>query len=316
MVRVLASGICGSDVMEWYRLHKAPLVLGHEIAGTIEEVGEGLSHFAQGQRLACAHHVPCGTCNYCKSGHETVCETLRRTNFDPGGFCEFVRIPKINIDLGGVFPLPEAVSFDEATFVEPLACVLRGQRLARIAKGQTVAVFGSGIAGILHIHLAKVMGAGTIIATDILPFRLQAAARFGADSSISAKEYTPERLRDVNQGRLADVVIISTGASQAVMQALASVERGGTVLFFAPTEKDTKVPFPLNELFWRTEITLTSSYGAAPFEYQQALDLIAGKKVDVRGMITHRLPLSEAGLGFRLVSEGKDSIKVIIHPNE
>jgi L-iditol 2-dehydrogenase len=315
LVRVEASGICGSDVMEWYRINRTPLVLGHEIAGTIEEVGEGVKIYKKGDRVACAHHVPCGKCRYCLSGHETVCDTLRKTNFDPGGFCEYLRLPKINVDCG-VLPLPDSVSFDEATFIEPLACVLRGQRLAGMKPGQTILVAGSGIAGLLHIHLAKVMGAGRIIATDISEYRLQAAKKFGADISINAKEYSSDKLRSLNNGMLADLVIVSTGAPSAIEQALGSVERGGKILFFAPTDKDKKVSIPFNELFWRTEVGLVSSYAASPADYKAALDLIAAKKLDVNGMITHRLNLVETGTGFKLVAEAADSIKVIIYPQE
>lgn len=315
LIRVEASGICGSDVMEWYRINRTPLVLGHEIAGRVEEAGEGVKIYKQGDRVACAHHVPCGRCHYCLAGHETVCDTLRKTNFDPGGFCEYLRLPKINVD-HGVYPLPDRVSFEEATFIEPLACVIRGQRLAGMKPGLTILVVGSGIAGLLHIHLAKVMGAGRIIATDILEYRLNAAKKFGADISINAKGYSAQMLRSQNQGRNADLVIVSTGSPSAIEQALESVERGGTILFFAPTEKDRKVPLPFNELFWRTEISLTSSYAGAPLDYKEALDLIASKKLDLSSMLTHRLSLSEIGRGFQLVAQAQESIKVIIYPQK
>ncbi len=315
LIRVEASGICGSDVMEWYRINRTPLVLGHEIAGTVEEAGEGVKIYKKGDRVACAHHVPCGRCHYCLSGHETVCDTLCKTNFDPGGFCEYLRLPKINVDYG-VLPLPDSVSFEEATFIEPLACVIRGQRLAGMKQGLSILAVGSGIAGLLHIHLAKVMGAGRIISTDILEYRLNAAKKLGADISINAREYSAQMLRSQNQGRLADLVIVSTGSPSAIEQALESVEHGGTILFFAPTDKDRKIPFPFNELFWRTEISLTSSYAGSPSDYKEALDLIASKKLDVSSMLTHRLSLSETGLGFKFVAEAQESIKIIIYPQK
>ncbi len=315
LIRVEASGICGSDVMEWYRINRTPLVLGHEIAGTIEELGEGVKIYKKGDRVACAHHVPCGRCHYCLAGHETVCDTLRKTNFDPGGFCEYLRLPKINVDYG-VLPLPDSVSFEEATFIEPLACVIRGQRLAGMKPGISILVVGSGIAGLLHIHLARVRGASRIISTDISDYRLRLAEQFGADISINAKEYSAEMLRSLNQGRLADLVIVTAGSHSAIEQALGSVERGGTILFFAPTEKDRKIPLPFNDLFWRTEISLTSSYAGSPSDYKEALGLIISRKLDVSGMITHRLSLSETGRGFKLVVEAQESIKVIIYPQK
>ena len=316
LVRVMASGICGSDVLEWYRINKVPLVLGHEIAGVIEEAGAGVKKYKKGDRIAASHHVPCGKCHYCLSAHQTVCETLRKTNFDPGGFSEFVRIPKINIEQAGVYGLPETVSFEEATFIEPLACVLRGQRLAGVKEGQTALVIGSGISGLLHIQLARLKGARRIIATDIAEYRLEAAKRFGADFSFDAKEYTPQGLKDVNNGLLADVVILCAGAKSAVEQALASVERGGTVLFFAAAEKGLSVPSSINDIFWRNEVTLTSSYAATPAEHLESLEIIRARGINARDMITHRFGLSEAGEGFKVVSEAKDSIKVVIEPQE
>ena len=313
LVRVEASGICGSDVMEWYRIDRAPLVLGHEIAGEVVAVGEGVDRYKEGDRITVAHHVPCNTCHYCLSGHHTVCDTLRQTNFDPGGFAEYVRLPAINVDRG-VFLLPEEVSFEDATFTEPVACVLRGQRMARLQLGQSVLVIGSGIAGLLHVQLACALGAGHVVATDIAHYRLEAARRFGADAAFHADEDVPARLRQSNDGRLADLVIVCTGAMPAIAQALESVERGGTVLFFAPTEPGVTIPISVNDLFFRNDITLTTSYAGSPADYTAALELIRSRRMPVGEMITHRLSLAEAGLGFQLVAQARESIKVIIEP--
>ncbi len=266
-----------------------------------------------GDRVAVSHHVPCNTCHYCLSGHHTVCDTLRQTNFDPGGFAEYVRLPAINVDRGVVL-LPDEVSFEDATFVEPLACVLRGQRRAGLRPGDSVLVLGSGIAGLLHVHLARQLGAGRIVATDVVDYRLEAARRFGADVAIKATENVPARLREVNDGRLADLVVISTGSESAVAQALQSVERGGTGLIFAPTNEGVTTPLSLNDLFWRTDRTITTSYAGSPADYATALELIRGGNLRVHEMITHRLSLHEAALGFQLVSEARDSIKVVIEP--
>jgi L-iditol 2-dehydrogenase len=313
LVRVEASGICGSDVMEWYRLDRAPLVLGHEIGGRIVTVGEGVERYKEGDRVSAAHHVPCNTCHYCLNGRHTVCDTLRRTNFDPGGFAEYIRLPAINVDRG-VFLLPDEVSYEEATFIEPIACVLRGQRLAQMPPGNTVLVVGSGIAGLLHVQLARALGAGRVIATDINDYRLEMARRSGADVTFHAEEDSPARLRQVNQGRLADLVIVCTGAATATAQALKSVERGGTILFFAPTDPGVTIPISINEFFFRNDITLTTSYAGSSADYQMALELIRAGTVPVRQMITHRLGLAEASSGFQLVTDAQNSIKVIIEP--
>jgi L-iditol 2-dehydrogenase len=313
LMRVEASGICGTDLLEWYRLHKAPLVLGHEVAGVVVAVGGDVEHYKEGDRICAAHHVPCNTCHYCLSGHHTVCDTLRQTNFDPGGFAEYIRLPRINVEQG-IFTLHDNVSFEEAIFVEPLACVLRGQRLANLQPGQTVLVIGSGVAGLLHMQLARNSGVAYILATDIVDYRLEAARKFGADVAVRADEYTPACVRQAADGRRADLVIICSGVVSAISQALESVERGGTVLFFAPTQPGVSISISVNDLFWRNEITLTSSYGASPADYAAALDLIQTGKIRVREMITHRLGLAETGLGFQLVARAEDSLKVIIEP--
>lgn len=312
LVKVIASGICGSDVMEWYRIKKAPRVLGHEITGEIVQVGEGVKSYKVGDRVFVSHHVPCNTCRYCLSGNHTVCETLHTTNYDPGGFAEYIRVPPLQVDRG-IYLLPDEVSFEDGVFIEPLACVVRAQRLARLEVGQTVLILGSGMSGLLHVALARVSGAARILATDVNDYRLDAAQRFGADVVMYATEDIPTRLRQVNDGRLADLVIICTGAYPAFMQALQSVERGGTVLFFAPTEPGVTVPVPVND-FWRNGITLMPSYGAAPLDLALALDLIRARRVPVQDMITHRLSLAETGLGFRLVAEARESLKVVIEP--
>lgn len=315
LIRVEASGICGTDCLEWYRIHRVPLVLGHEIAGVIVETGRSVIRYKAGDRISVSHHVPCGECRFCKDGHETVCDTLRKTSFDPGGFSEFVRVPKINVDKG-VYALPKNVSFEEATFIEPLACVLRAQRLANFRKGRSVLVIGSGISGLLHIQLARINGASRVFATDIAEFRLKIACKFGADYALAAGEYNPEWLKGVNGGFLADFVIIAAGANSAFEQGLRSVERGGTVIIFSAAGKGAALPVPINDIFWRNEVTIMSSYAGSPKDHIEALEKIASKKINVYDMITHRLPLGRTGEGFRLVSEAKDSIKVIVEPQK
>jgi len=312
LVQVRASGICGSDVMEWYRKPKAPLVLGHEIAAEVVEVGAGVDAVKVGDRVFVSHHVPCGACRYCLAGHETVCDTLRTTNFDPGGFAEFVRVPAINVK-HGVFRLPDDLPDDDAIFVEPLACVLRGQRGAQFHRGGTVVVVGSGVAGLLHVKVAKASGAARVIATDVVDYRKEAARRAGADVVIDGGEDVPARVREANDGRLADFVVTCTGAPKGIAQGLASVDRGAVVLFFAPCEPTARIDIPFNAL-WREEVTLTSSYGAGPRDIVGSIGWLAEKRIAVEDLITHVLPLAEAGKGFRLVAHARDSLKVILRP--
>jgi len=312
LVKVVACGICGSDTLEWYRIKSAPRVLGHEATGEIVEVGEGVESYKVGDRVFVSHHVPCNACRYCLSGHHTACETLHKTNYDPGGFAEYIRVPRINVE-HGVYLLPEDLSFEDGTFIEPLGCVVRGQRLAHVQRGDSVLILGSGISGLLHVQLARVQGAGRVIATDINEYRLKAAEKFGADAAISAGENVSERLRQLNEGKLADRVIVCAGATSASRQALQCVDRGGTILFFAVPELGVDISVQIAE-FWRNEVTIMTSYGAAPGDLEEALRLIEGRKVNVHDMITHRLGLAETGFGFRLVADAKESLKVIIEP--
>jgi L-iditol 2-dehydrogenase len=314
LVKVMASGVCGSDVMEWYRIKKAPLVLGHEIAGIVEEAGEGVTKYKTGDRVFVSHHIPCNTCSYCLSGHHTTCETLHTTNYDPGGFAEYIRVPKLNVDRG-VFVLPKELSFDDGVFIEPLACVLRGQRTAGLKPGQSVLILGAGISGMLHLLAARAAGAGRIMVTDVDEWRLDLAKQLGAEQAINAKEDVPAKVREFNNGRLADMVIVCTGALPAFKQALDSVERGGVVQFFAPTNPDARLSIPVNE-FWRNEITLLTSYGNAPYDAEVAIELIRAGRITVRELITHKLKLDETALGFKLVAEAGKSMKVIIEPHK
>ncbi len=314
LMRVEACGICGSDVLEWYRIKKAPLVLGHELAGVVEAVGDGVTRYRVGDRIAVAHHVPCNSCFHCLNGNSTMCETLlHHTNIDPGGFAEYCRVPAINVDRG-VFRLPDNLSFEDATMAEPLGTVLRGQRIAGLKAGQSVLVLGSGIVGLLHVMAARAQGAAFIAATDVQDYRLEAARQFGADLTIQARDDVPARLQE-KLGRLADLVIVSTGAQPVVAQALASVERGGTVLFFASTDPGVTFPLSINDFFWRRDTTLTTTYAAAPEDYQLALDLIAAGRVSVAPMITHRVNMANAAKGFQIAAAGQDSIKVVVLPH-
>jgi len=296
LVKVKASGICGTDVMEWYRIKKAPRILGHEIAGDIVETKS--KKYKSGDRVFVSHHVPCDKCKYCLAGNHTACETLHKGNYDPGGYSEFIRVPKENVDTG-TYVLPDDVSYEEGAMIEPLACAVRGQRMIDIKKGHIVLVLGSGVSGLLNIRLAKLKGA-QVIATDIDKYRLAMAKIAGADQALDAVK--PILVK-------ADKVIICTGAKSAVNQAFNCVDRKGIVQFFAIPNANVEIPI---ENFWRNELTVTSSYGAAPIDLKEALELIKNKKVNVKDMITHTLPLADIQKGFNIVLDAKESLKVVI----
>jgi L-iditol 2-dehydrogenase len=314
LLKVMASGICGSDVTEWYRIPQAPRILGHEATGTIEKTGAKITQFHVGDRVFVSHHVPCNKCRYCLNGHNTACETLHTTNYYPGGFAQYIRVPRINVERG-TYKLPMDMSFEEGTFIEPLACVIRGQRLVGIRKEDTLLIIGSGVSGLLHTKLAKLKNVQKIIAADINPHRLEMAKRFGAHQTINAAENVPEKLKQLNNGRPADQIVVCTGATQAALTSLECIDKGGTILFFAVPNPTVTIPVPITK-FWRNEITIKTSYGAAPNDLEESLMILSQKKLEVKDMITHRLKLEQAAEGFRLTAEADKSLKVIIEPNK
>lgn len=312
LVRIRASGICGSDLMEWYRISRAPLVLGHEVAGDVVEVGEDVTGLTVGDRVFATHHVPCGECLPCLRGHETACRTFQDVNnFTPGGFSEYVRVTGRSVRTG-ILKLPDEVSYEVGTFIEPLGTVVRAMRTIGLTPGESVLIYGGGLAGILFVKLAKALGAGTVAVSEVDEHRLAVARAAGADFAISAADDVPRRYVE-REGRLADKVILCTGAATAAEAALKSVDRGGTVLFFAVGKPGETVAVDFNP-FWRNDVSLRSSYGAAPLDNWQALELLRRGAVRADDMITHRFPLEEIGQAFRTAACPSECLKVLIEP--
>jgi len=312
LVRIESSGICGSDVMEWYRLPKAPLVLGHELTAVVEEAGGGVKGFKRGDRVVVSHHVPCNSCRYCRAGHHTVCDMLRTTNIDPGGFAQFALVPVMNVERG-LFHLPDSVSFDDGTFVEPLGCASRGMRKAGLKPGWSVLVIGAGLSGMLNAKLAMALGAGSVLMSDLHDYRLAAAKRAGAHP-IDARKDVPAELKEMNAGRLADLVVVSTGAPKAIEQAFLSVDRGGTILFFASPAPEVRVSYPVFDV-WKNEVSIVNTYGASPHDMETSLELIRSGRVQVGDLVSHKFPMEKIGEAFRLVAAAGESMKVILKPN-
>lgn len=310
LVKVISCGICGSDIVEWYRLPRAPLLPGHEIGGQVVEVGESVRGFRPGDRVFVAPKVACLNCHYCRKGLHPLCSEVKERL--PGGFAEYVLVPPSIVD-NGTYILPDGVTFDQSTFLEPLACVVRSQKLAAVQAGQAVLVIGCGMSGLLHVKLGKAKGA-RIFATDINPQKLGHATRVGAEVTFDAAENAPELLLARN-GRKADIVILCAAALSAVEQAWNSVDKGGTIVFFTVPGPDKKVEIPLN-YFWTREVKILTSYYCGPPDIQEAIHLLQTGIVKVDDLITHKLPLDDIVTGYRLVVEGKESIKVIITPGE
>lgn len=310
LVKVHSCGICGSDIVEWYRLPRAPLVQGHEVGVEVVDTGEGVSKYQKGDRLFIAPKIPCLKCSYCLKGHYPQCTVIKDRL--PGGFAEYILVPR-ELVANGSYLLPDSVSYDQATFIEPLACVVRAQRLASIGMGQTLLILGSGMSGLLHIKLAKYKKC-KVMATDINKSRLELAKSFGVDHVADATSDILEQLTSMN-GRKADAVIVTTSAMSAFKQAWETVDMGGVVVLFAVPGPDKDVVVPVND-FWRKEIRILTSYYCGPPDMEEALDLIAKGDIEVDDLITHRLPLNETDRGFKMLLDGAESLKIIIKPQE
>ena len=309
LVKVVSCGICGSDIVEWYRLPRAPLVQGHEIGAEVVEVGASVDRFKLGDRVFIAPKVPCGTCFYCREGHFPQCSEIKERL--PGGFAEYILVPEALIERGA-YLLPSSISQDRSTFIEPLACVVRSQRLAGVKGGQSVLVLGCGMSGLLQIQLAKTKKC-TVVATDIVEKKMTYARSFGADLTIPAGGDVPKRLTDFLHKK-ADVVMLCSSALSAVEQAWGCVDKGGTIVFFAVPGPEKTVTIPVND-FWTKEVRILTSYYCGPPDIQEAIELLAAGAIDVERMITHRLPLEDIVRGFELVMSGEEAVKVIIKPH-
>ncbi len=308
LVKVLSCGICGSDIVEWYRLPRAPLVPGHEIGARVAETGEAVREYQPGDRVFIAPKVPCMTCFYCRKGHHAVCSNI--SDRLPGGFAEYILVPEPLLK-NGTYRLPDGITYDQSTFIEPLACVIRAQNIIPLKEDETVVVMGCGVSGLLHIKLAKTATC-SVFATDISSERLKFAERFGA-KPIPATEQVLKRLMEENQKK-ADAIFICTSAVSAVEQAWRCVDKGGSIVFFAVPGPDKEVRLPINDL-WMKEIRILTSYYCGPSDIARAIDLLDEKTIQVEDMITHRLALKEIVKGYQLVLEGRETVKVIIKPH-
>ena len=312
LVKVHSCGICGSDVVEWYRLPRAPLVQGHEIGAEVVEVGEKVSVYRPGDRVCVAPKVPCLECRTCRAGHYPACAEVKVRL--PGGFAELILVPEALVERG-TYRLPAGMSYDQGTFIEPLACVVRSQRLAGLEAGQSVLIMGCGMSGLLQVRLARARGC-RVAATDVNPDRLALARASGADVTLAAGDAADvPALLEAALGRQADAVIVCTSAAAAVADAWRCVDRGGAVVFFAVPGPERPATVPFSDL-WTREIRILTAYYCGPPDLVESLRLLETGAITVDDMITHRLPLRDIARGFALVLEGRQSLKVIIRPHE
>lgn len=312
LVRMRTCGICGTDIEKMHGEHITPPVLGHEVAGEIYEVGAQIKEFKKGDRILVHHHVSCRSCLYCKIGLETLCEAYPKSNLDPCGFSEFFRVPETLVRGGTVYRLPNSLSFEEGSQVEPTACCIRALRKSGVKPGSSVAVFGVGPVGLTHIQLLRLGGAARIYAVDVLDGRRRMAVRFGANATLDpTNENVPKAILDGTDGQGVDYVIVATGNTKAIEQACVSVRKGGHVTLFGAPVRGALMSLDVSSLFLR-EISLQSSYSTSETEMRIALDLIAQKRITPAQMITHRIPLQDVNEAFQLAADGREAVKVVV----
>jgi L-iditol 2-dehydrogenase len=311
LVAMKACGICGSDLMDWYLKNRAPLVLGHEPTGIIAKAGSKVKQFNVGDRVFVHHHVACLACHYCKHGDYTLCKQFRETHIDPGGLAEYFRVPAPNLQID-TLEIPETLSFEEATLIEPVGCCIRAFNKSSIQADDTVVIIGSGATGIIHTALSKMFGAAKTIVSDLIDYRLRVAKKFGADVIVNPKN---EDLKAVvnaeTDGIGADLVVVTAPSLVAYKSGLNICRKGGKLCVFAPTSPGKYFQISPKELFF-SEIQIIPSYSTSHLETKKALELMKTGRLKVKELITHRFRLANAAKAFKTALEDKESLKVIV----
>jgi len=311
LVRIAACGICPGEAMQWYIARKAPFVLGHEPVGVIEECGVDAGPFGKGERVFVHHHAPCMRCRRCERGDFVQCETWRATRLIPGGMSQYaiVSAPIVQAD---ILPLPDMVDDDAATFIEPLATVIKSMQRASVGHGDRVLVIGLGVMGLLHVMLARLHGAGAIMGADGIAPRRAKALELGADHAFDAVSLA-ESVRAATDGEGADVVIVGPGSVGAMNAASECVAPGGTIVLFTPLPPDARWPMPVHDLYFK-DVRVVCSYSAGPEETREALRVLEGGFAVAR-LITHRMSLDDVQKAYKLVADAGETLKVIVYPH-
>jgi len=313
LIRVRACGVCSTDVRAILRGHpmiKPPAVLGHEIAGDITNAGKNVTKHKVGDRVVVAPYVACGACYYCLQGQYTLCSRLFEEKPIPGGFAESVKVPPRIVERG-TLEIPRDVSYERAVFTEPLACCLHGIEGCRVKAGDVVAIVGDGPIGLMHLQLARVMGADEVIVSGQSDHRLKVASKLGAAIAVNETVEDPvRRVIEETSGRGADVVIVAVGSLTAADQGLRLARRGGIVNLFGgfPTESELRLD---PNLIHYSGLTITGSFGFSHVDFAMALRLIGRGKVNVGELITHRFSLDNIVTAVNTSAERK-GLKVLL----
>jgi L-iditol 2-dehydrogenase len=313
LLKSLACGLCGGEAMPWYK-KGAPAVLGHEPVGEIVEVGRNVKEFKLGERLFVNHHVGRVRSHWSLRGHFTRDPFYVTTRLDPGGVCEYYRVTADHLRMD-VHRIPDSMSNEAATTIEPWSCVLGGLKTCGVQPGDTVAVVGAGFMGQGFIHMAPLFGAGKVVALDFSDWRLEKARDLGATHTINPKATDPvEALRAVNRGRLADVVVAIAPTPKAWDQALALTEVGGTLHLGAPLAPETPWVRDGNRAYF-DEITVTSKYSSDHHDTYSYFRLLDAGRVKAEKAITHFFDIADAAKAFKTLVDAGESLKIIVYPH-
>jgi L-iditol 2-dehydrogenase len=319
LVRVHTCGICGTDLKKISTgSHSAPRIFGHETAGVVAKVGEGVSKYAAGERVVVFHHIPCGECYYCRHKTFAQCSTYKKVGctagFEPsgGGFAEYVRVMDWIVEKGTV-AIPDGTSFEQASFAEPVNTCIKGIETLRLQAGETVLVIGQGPIGLILAILAK--RAGTrVITSDLYPARLTIANSFGLDLTIDAsKADAGQAVREMTEGRGADAVILAVGGSGLIRPAMDATRPGGRVLLFAQTARGEATIDPAAVCV--DEKALLGSYSASVELQEESVRFVMDREMDLERLISHRFPLQSGVEALNLAAHPRpDSMKIVIQP--
>ena len=313
LVQMHACGICGSDLEKVFGQYGQPSMrLGHEPSGIILDVGSDVTKFKKGDRVFTHHHVPCYDCHYCNHGNETMCQKYYETNLSPCGLSEEYVVPAWNVSHGGVLKISDSLSYEEAAMIEPLACCVRAWTKFTHMDGDSVAIFGVGPTGMMHVMLAHAKKFAKIFCFDVNDFRLDFAKKFNITDSISSMdENRKQKILDNTGGQGVDVAIVATSSLKALDDAIDMTRKGGTVMMFGVPSKGAKLDLDVSKIYSK-EITLVTSYAASDSDTKEALHLIESSQIDVKQLITHTYSISDSQKAFDHARTGDNAMKIII----
>ncbi len=302
LVRLRCCGVCGTDLEKIHGHGITSRTLGHEEVGEVVELGAGVRGLSIGQRVYAHHHVACGVCELCLRGEQTLCPEYSKHNLQPCGLAEYFIVPKYNVERGAVLSLPDKLGYEEASFIEPLACCIRGLGRTNAKTAASILIYGAGPVGLLHLKLLRTYGEKRVVVSDISDYRLGLAARMGADATFNATnaEDRDRVLSSLPGGP--ELVVLATGSSAAFEEATRVVGRGGTILLFGAPKKDAKGTIDIAR-FFLNGTRLVSSYAASETETNEALELLATGRIVVSDMITHRFPLDRSRDAFAIADQ-------------